>query len=263
MPRCVDRLLRLHIIAFNTEACLTRWMGEELSRSDRIRINANLQLLHLTNAFDNTFSVLEGGLASSIKSIEEVSANTDDDFHDAVFEDECDSIEQFLGFVFVAAQRVITATRTRFTHLSDMYRSVAGKSFSFVTSDDPYSIYKFSNPIRNEAKYTEIEVINAIANYWKHQEEWPTRFVTKDAWAELEWDQESMQNGPKNTAQIVLSIGLSPSSTGNLRTAISAFSDNSSCENIAPIKDILHNWVNYLHKMAQYEVSALARTNNE
>lgn len=206
---------------------------------------------------DKLFSVVEREIASSSRRIENASHSGDEWFLEAVTDDECDCIEQLLGWAFVAAQTFITTVRSRLLRLSDICNEDMRSPLSFVASDKIHGVLKLADPMRNNPKYTEIEVINAIANYWKHQEEWPTRTEPKEQYLERVWDHRRMPNYKKRTIEIVASIGMSPSSTGNLRTAYEAFCLASSYEDLSLIRDRLYNWAHSLHRRAQSEITAL------
>ena len=68
-----------------------------------------------------------------------------------------------------------------------------------------------------ESKYTGIEAINAVANYWKHHEEWPRCSEQNGECLVSAWNRDN-----RRTVEIVTSLGMSPSLTGNMRTAASA-----------------------------------------
>jgi len=69
-----------------------------------------------------------------------------------------------------------------------------------------------------------------------------------------------MHNHEKLTVEIVMSIRMSPSSTGNLRTAVEAFGVTDSYEDLSPIREKIRNWAYSLYEKAQSEVTALAST---
>ena len=234
-----------------------------MSRSSIQRITACLQLVKMAvndQTLDHLLSTVEQEITLSSRRIENASRNGDEWFLEAVTDDECDRIEQLLGWAFVAAQTFITIVRSRLSRLSDMCSKNVGKHLSFISTPKAHEVLKLADSMRNEPRYTEIEVINAVANYWKHQEEWPTRIEPKDEYAELVWNQDQMHNNEKLTVEIVLSIGMSPSSTGNLRTAFEAFGMTSSYEDLSPIRKKLRNWAYSLHEKAQTEVTALTST---
>ena len=225
------------------------------------RITACLELLEMAvedETLDKLFSVVEQEIASSSRRIESASHSGDEWFLEVVTDDECEYIEQLLGWAFVAAQTFITTVRSRFVRLSDIYKKDTRSPLSFVASVEPRQVLKLADPMRNNPKYTEIEVIWAIANYWKHQEEWPTRIEPRGEWRECIWDHKQMSKGQKETMEIVAGIGMSASSTGgNLRRAYEAFGLASSYGDLSPIRDKLRNWAHSLHKRAQSKIAAL------
>lgn len=228
------------------------------------RITACLQLVKMAvddQILDKLFSVIEQEIASSSRRIESASRSGDEWFLEAVTDDECDHIEQLLGWVFVAAQTFITTVRSRLTRLSYICNKDIGRPLSFVTSTKGYEALKLANPRLNNSEYKEIEIINAVANYWKHQEEWPTRIEPKEEYRETVWDQTQMKKrNEKETVNIVTSIGMSPSSTGNLRTACKTLSVASSYKDLSPIRDKLYNWAHSLYKKARNEITGPTST---
>jgi len=227
------------------------------------RITICLELVKMAvddETINKLFSVAEEEIASSSRRIESASHSGDEWFFEAVRDDECDYIEQLLGWAFVAAQTFINTVRSRFVRLSAICKDI-GSPLGFVTSAKGHEVLKLADPMRNNPEYREIEVINAIANYWKHQEEWPTRTERerKEEYLERVWDQRQMSKNEKRTIEIVASIGMSPSSTGNLRTAYEAFGLTSSYEDLSPIRDKLRNWAYSLYTKAQSEIAALRK----
>jgi hypothetical protein len=155
---------------------------------------------------DHLLSAVEQEITLSSRRIEDASRSGDEWFLEAVTDDECDRIEQLLGWAFVAAQTFITTVRSRLARLSDMCSKNVGKHLSFISTPKAHEVLKLADPMRNVPRYTEIEVINAVANYWKHQEEWPTRIEPKDEYAELVWNQDQMRNNEKLTVDSIVVI---------------------------------------------------------
>lgn len=225
------------------------------------RITACLKLMEMAvndHTLDNLHSIVEREIALSSRRIQDASRSGDESFHEAVTDNECDRVEQLLGLAFVTAQTFITTVRSSIARLSQICKNDLGSPLSFVTSPKAHEVLKLAEPMRNYPKYTEIEVINAVANYWKHQEEWPIRTEPKDEYREQVWDQTQMSPTEKSTVQIVASIGMAPSSTGNLRTAYEAFDLASSYEDLSPIRDKLRTWAHALQRRAKSEVLAHA-----
>ena len=227
------------------------------------RLTACLELVRMAvddQTLANLHSAVEQEIASSSRRIEDASRSADEWFLESVADDECDRIEQLLGWAFGTAQAFITTVRSRLARLSDMCNKDVGRSLSFVTSPKAHELLKLADPMRNEPRYTEIEVINAVAKHWKHQEEWPTRIEPKDEYLERVWDQARMHGNEERTAEIVVSIGMSPSSTGNLRTASEALGVTIPYGDLSPIRDKLRNWAHSLQKRAQSEVTTFSST---
>jgi len=209
---------------------------------DRIPGLLELADLAVDNAtLDDLYSALEQAITSSSRRIKGADDNGDEWWQEAVKDHESDQIEQLLGLAFLAAQLFITTVRKRFDALSTACRA-AGKKLNFDTN-------------------TEIKKINAVANYWKHHEEWPTRLEPKDDdEMRVVWDHTEMEKKnhihQKETAEIVESIGMSPSSRGNLFIAAEAFGV-AEFEDLSPIRNKLRDWADRLLKKTQSEVSAL------
>lgn len=83
-----------------------------------------------------------------------------------------------------------------------------------------------------------MQVVNAVANYWKHHDEWMTASVMlKNNGFGLEWDTSTMKSSEKQTVEIVESIGMEASSTGNIRTAAKAIGITDSFNDLSPLRE--------------------------
>ena len=165
-------------------------------------------------------SVIEKEIASSVSQIHDTSCLEDDmGLYDAVNEYEGDHIEQLLGLAFVSAQIFITTITSGLKRLSDkweQWEQNVGRPLIHVDipkgSTYRKELMKLANPILNETNYHEIEVINAIADCWKHQEEWPTCKEPQEGY--IVWDEKKMKGTQKTTHEIVTSINMSWHSNG-------------------------------------------------
>lgn len=199
------------------------------------RIPGLLELVQMAiddPGINNLYHVLEQAIASSSRRLDEASGSGDEWWQQAMTDDENNRIEQLLGWAFLAAQIYITTVRERVKVLSDACHEAR---------------------IMN----MEIERINAIANYWKHREEWPAcppRKGKKEV--KLMWNHAKMKPIQKKTAEIVESIGMSPSSSGNLFIAAKAFGVTE-FEDLSPLRNKLHGWARSLLEKAKSEVAAL------
>lgn len=214
---------------------------------DRIPRLLELVDLAVDNAtLDDLYSVLEQAITSSSRRIESPSGNGDEWWQEAVRDHEGGQNEQLLGLAFLAAQLFITTVTKRLKAVSDACH------LSFVTDDRwPYGLMN-----------AEIERINAVANYWKHHEQWSTRLEPEDEYEMREvWDHTEMERmekkrhiRQKETAEIVESIGMSP--YGNLFIAAEAFGVTE-FKDLSPIRNKLRDWADRLLKKAKSEVAAL------
>ena len=68
-----------------------------------------------------------------------------------------------------------------------------------------------------------------------------------------------MRNNEKRTVEIITGIGISPRSTGNLRTASEEVGITSPYEDLSSIRDKLRNWADSLSRRAQSEIAVLRK----
>ena len=95
--------------------------------------------------------------------------------------------------------------------------------------------------IQTGSSYTDVQAINAIANYWKHQDEWPTREEKKAGRIATVWDAALMRPHERRNVEIVTDLGMSFGSTGNLRDAAKALGVTE-YEDLSPIRKRLRGW---------------------
>ena len=121
--------------------------------------------------------------------------------------DECDVIENLLGAAFVTCQAEITAIVSHVIRLHEQ----AKKSSIILTASAPTkpAIMAIGNPLVLQSTLTQIQTIDAFANYFKHNDEW-----------EADWS--TLTGPPKRTIDAIIAIGAKQSSTGNLRAGARA-----------------------------------------
>ena len=117
-------------------------------------------------------------------------------------------------------------------------------------------VLKKSKTVNEASEHTVIEAIDAVANYWKHSEEWSTSEVKRGRRLVPVWDAELKPGVQGRTIQIVTGLGLRPGSTGNLRQAAEALGVE--YDNLAPIRTTLHEWADALYERAAAEVSQIS-----
>ena len=77
-------------------------------------------------------------------------------------------------------------------------------------------------------EFSQVQVIDAFANYFKHRDEW-----------RADWN--SLPQKSASTAQIISAVGASQGSTGNLRAGAEVLG-NAAYTNVTVFIEILNNW---------------------
>jgi len=219
------------------------------------RFHALLRLVHLTGetaATERLHSPIQREIAASSRRIDKAKATGNDEYLDAVVDDECDRIEELLGIAFVAAQTFISRLRSRLGWVSDILKEEFGTGLSFAFPPRGMLTRGRTLPGGKPA----IEVINAVANYWKHQEDWPTAEESKAGRLITVWNVQSrsLRKNEQQTIEVVTSIGMKPGCTGNLRTAAEVLGVTDYAD-LSPIRQDLKVWADDLVEATRVEVS--------
>jgi hypothetical protein len=98
----------------------------------------------------------------------------------------------------------------------------------------------FRSPSVKGSTFTEVQVIDAFANYFKHREEWIG-----------EWANLPKQSA--DTARIIQAVGASRGSTGNLRTGAEALG-NESYADVVLFAEVLRRWLRSVHDAYRKEL---------
>lgn len=207
--------------------------------SSKARSRGDWSLHLLNSAVDNdTYATVLNMLAKGVKAatdrIEKAEQEGPDDYADAVVDDETEIIESLLGTTYVLCQAQITAVthaalRARKQALSDRlpFSAFGDKSHDPRSLGDQF-----------DAQYSKIEVLWALANYFKHREEW-NRSI---------WDNPT---GPAEfTVPVLLAARLQKSSTGNLRTGAEALG-NPDYSNMTVFEDIVRRWADEVRNVTR------------
>lgn len=127
-------------------------------------------LLHLlrstsdADVLNRIHAALEQGIFSASKRIKDVNSG-DQWYQDLVIDEECDNIEELLGLAFVAAQTLITAVRTEIVAVSRASVRDLERPLSFVSGNKGYNILEIGAPMGARLSFTQVEAVNAVANY--------------------------------------------------------------------------------------------------
>lgn len=193
---------------------------------------------------------IESEITESIKRIADAGASSNDDFAEAVVEEECLAIEELLGLAFVAAQSFINAIRTELVSVAQIYAHDFGKALSFAP-DPKLDALKLA-PTFAPTNVSVVETINAVANYWKHSEEWPLGEETAGGRIRAVWNMSSLKGIQKTSVAIAINLGLKPNSSGNMRTAAKALG-MVEYDDLSPIRHVLTNWAAVLLEKSRAE----------
>lgn len=186
---------------------------------------------------ENLHHAIERQIRSCEKNLHEVKQGGNEEAFDAIADRYSEQVEELLGMSFVAAQVFITAVRTKWKDIQaigDRY----GIKLGFSTND--LDLIRDA-PKWDAAPFSVIEAINAVANYWKHNDEWPTKFVnTSHEWRAQIWEVDKKSRA-KPTIEIVTALGMTCGSTGKVRTAVSALGVTKLYD-LSSIREALTEW---------------------
>jgi len=149
------------------------------------------------------------------------------DHIDAIVDDETDGIEQLLGVTFVVCQTHITGIVSRIIKLHD-YLVSQRHEVSRGPGQLKKDLLQMGSVQIPGSGHSQVEVINAFANYFKHGDEWPRQ-----------WKRGKDQQ--KRTAELIRTVGAEEGSTGNFRTGAEAL-DNKTHHDVELFADILEDW---------------------
>ena len=179
---------------------------------------------------------LDNAVDAAGKRIAQVPADSPD-YADAVTDEECDRIEEFLGVAFIACQVHLKSILSAARALNRYYESRSG---SKLTSVAPLRMMKHGlEPL--VGGYTSVEVINAAANYYKHRDEW-----------RLPW--KKLGKRQRETVAIIEACGAQSGSTGNMR-ALARVLGNKGFNRSAKYGDLLEVWAEALVTSYREELS--------
>ncbi|MCG2722496.1 MAG: hypothetical protein L6290_10860 [Thermodesulfovibrionales bacterium] len=152
----------------------------------------------------------------------------DAEYIDAVVDDECDVIENLLGAAFVACQADISAV---ISHVNRMHKRGLSDGHRLASSDSSKTgILALDNQLVATSTYSYVQVIDAVANYFKHRDEWRGS-----------WIQFSPKSREGKTVAIITVVGAKQGSTGNMRTGVTALGI-SNYRNLTSLYEHIASW---------------------
>lgn len=141
-----------------------------------------LESLSIAFQYDITFDVLH----ELHKTIERVSNRTFDitkgvsqDIAELIWEDTNAAVDDLHGAAFVICQAAITSIVSRVKTLHKFAQS-AGNAINSVPNDKG-QLLAFKSAVIPSKTVTQVEAIDALANYFKHHDEWRAGWADPDA----------------------------------------------------------------------------------
>ena len=194
-------------------------------------------------AVDGTYRAVLAALVACIRAacarVEEAASCGDPQWEDAWVDEECDLVENLLGIAYVVCQTWILSVTNRALQL----RGIAigsGRSFSAFGSrkEDVRALCK---PISQESSVTKVDLLWALANYYKHREEWNT----------VNWSR--LKGSAKLTVCVLRAAGLTEGCTGNLRRGAEALGNNDYVS-LHVFENIVDGWAHHVLEKCRAEL---------
>jgi len=226
------------------------------------RTNALLRMVQLgveDPSLERMHHAIERELRGVSKLFRKAGAKASLEYQEALIDEGCERIEELLGMAFAVAQSSITTVRTGISSASAICESNLGQRLSIAPDAKAYGTFQLG-PKFGSGPYTAAEVINAVANYWKHHEDWPTVEQPRAGRIATLWDKNGRRGNEQKTVAIVMSIGLAYGSSGNLRTAAEALGIREPYENLSPIRDVLRRWAQDVYDKTRAEITSRGAT---
>lgn len=205
----------------------------------RPRSAADIRLRLLDYAVeDDTYSsvlqLLGMGIKSATARISEAEGSGSPDTAEFVTDAETEFIENLLGAAYVICQAQITgvtqaALRAREQAIKD------GLTLS-AFGDKPHDVRAFGEQF--DSAWSKIEVLWALANYFKHCDEWsPSTWTTPNGAA-------------RYTVPVITAAGLTQGSTGNLRTGADALG-HADHSDMAVFEHLIRDWSEEVRRLTR------------
>jgi hypothetical protein len=243
------------------------------------KTNTDARVLHIAFALTPDIeSLLDGvgrSIASTIRLIDAASA-TSGAYDDDWFVDQGSTVDDALGVAFVICQLYLTAIASgcEFLHNYHARQSKNAKpnklpnflkafmrkwgrkrtrgvpKIGALSGERSKLLQRGGRQIAKGPGYTAITIIEALANYFKHKDEWPNR------WSDLQQIQRRSANVLRNIGllddkdgQIVL--------TGNFRDAFTQIFGDDDYTNVGRLTKLLDKWRDTLKREYQREFTRL------
>ncbi len=174
-----------------------------------IRYSFLVTFAEMSRPSDALFRILEhlsGAVSECDEILKRAVADGNEDYYLMIGEEESDVVENLVGTAFVVTQTAITAVVSA---VKRIHVQLTSDKVTFPLQCGKENVLRLGSPLLGNTGYSRIQVIDALANYFKHQDEWTV------PWSKLNKNQ-------RPTSLIIESVGGKSGSTGNLRTGLDA-----------------------------------------
>lgn len=204
------------------------------------------------------------GIKACIATIDKADASGNEEYAQVVADDEVEVIEGLLGAVFVVCQteieRVTRAVELLHKHAGNV-PAPKGPVKLKSTGTDKGSIMAAGSAKVGKSTITEVQALNAVANYFKHRLAWSPDWAKTLAAAmpapTAKGKKPKVNPKDKQTAATIRAlqaIGLKQGSNGNLRSAAEVLG-NAGYTDVDKIVDTLKSWRTNVFKAYETELS--------
>jgi hypothetical protein len=174
---------------------------------------------------------------------EGLTEGNDTAYIDLIIDNETEAVENLLGTAFISCQTFITNIVSEIILIHKNHNKLNPKNKLKTTGDTRLEILSFGEKLNNNSKYTSVQIIDAVANYYKHRDEWS-----------FNWGNLSGKSA--KTAEIIMSVGASTGCTGNLRMASRVLGNPNYIDTFEFYK-IIYRWCINLHDDYKKEIEQL------
>jgi hypothetical protein len=200
-----------------------------------------LKDLHYTSNIGPIVRVISDETREFIKRCDETVDNVAKGEEQGIWDEATEYIEDLLGISFVACQSYISFVVSDICRLHAACNSLAPPVILATTSGRKSDILRTCSPLLKEA-CSQVQIIDAFANYYKHKDEW-------------DWDWDNAPAKSKPTVEIIQSVGASKGCTGNMRTGAKVLGNDDYCNSRALIEP-LETWGQMLFEAYSEELRA-------
>jgi hypothetical protein len=180
---------------------------------------------------EEVLDVLGRAIRAACARIDRAAKSGPDEYADAVIDTEVEIIEGLLGAAYVVCQTQITAiVQAALSCRAQVLRD----GLAFPAFGDRDHEVRCMGP-RFNVQWSKIEVLWALANYFKHRDEW-----SSDTWT-------NPQRLERHTVPVILAAGLKPSSNGNLRDGAKALG-NPDFADIVVFQTVIRGWADQVRE---------------